>query len=193
MNSLARTEEDKVASVREAYLTEIIPGIRLVYDRTNRVRESFILAHCALLGISGFYAGKKRTTGATYKRFVDDFLPGEYSANDLWNDLRNNLVHGYTITKTYVLAHRHPEIHLAQEKGVRSERTGELADLTYLNFEDFLDDLKRAVATYFARLETDSELVSKLCARHDVAPPATYVSDRDVSESLRSGREGPAD
>jgi hypothetical protein len=193
MRSLAKTAEEKLAVVREAYLAEAIPAIRFVYNRTNLVRESFILVHCALLGISGFYAGGKRTTGATYSRFVDDFFPSEYRGGELWEDLRCNLVHGYTITKTYVLAHRHPEMHLAQEKGVRNERTGELADLTYLNFEDFLGDFKQAITTYFARAEAEPELIGKLCARYDIAPPATYVSDKDVSQPPRIGGEGQAD
>jgi len=186
MNSLAETEEDKLAAVRKAYLTDIIPGIQNVFEQTNRVRESFILVHCAILSISGFYAGTKATTGATYKRFVHDFLPKEYSAHQLWKDLRNSLVHGYTITQTYVLAHRHPEMHLRQAKGVRSQRTGVMADLTYLNLEDFLEDFRQATTTYFGRVEAEPDLLDKLCARYDVAPPATYVADENIADSLRS-------
>jgi len=174
--------EDKLAAVREAYLKCIIPGIQHVYDKTNQVREPFILAHCAILSLSGFYAGTKDTGGATYREFIAAFFPSGYDPRALWKDLRNSLVHAYTLTSTYILAHRHPEKHLQQERNVKSERTGKPADLTYLNLENFLNDLRQAALSYFQKAGTDPELISKLCARYDIAPPATYITDNGVVE-----------
>jgi len=182
----AQAPEDKLAAVKEAYLVHIIPGIQRVYDKTNQVREPFILAHCAILSLSGFYAGTKDTSGSTYRKFVADFFPSGYDARALWKDLRNSLIHAYTLTSTYILAHRHPEKHLQQEKKVKSERTGKLADLTYLNLENFLDDLQQAASSYFEKVETDPELVNKLSTRHDIAPPAAYISDEDIVERART-------
>jgi hypothetical protein len=179
---LAQTYEDKLAAVREAYLRHIIPGIQRVYEKTNQVREPFILAHCAILSLSGFYAGTKDTNGATYREFTADFFPSGYDPRALWKDLRNSLVHAYTLTSTYILAHRHPEKHLQQERNVKSERTGKPADLTYLNLENFLNDLRQAALCYFQKVETDPELISKLCTRYDIAPPASYISDEDIVE-----------
>jgi hypothetical protein len=54
-------------------------------------------------------------------------------------------------------------------------------------------EAKRVITSYFARVEADPELIGELCARYDVAPPPKYVSDKQISESLRSGSEGQAD
>jgi hypothetical protein len=179
---MARTPEEKLAAVVDAYLSDIIPGIQRVYQRTNRVRESFILAHCAILSLSGFYVGTKDTGGPSYRKFVEDFFPSAYNPIGLWRDLRNSLIHAYTLTSTYVLAHKHSEKHLSQERNVKSERTGKRSNLTYLNFEDFFDDLRSAAQSYFAAVRTDPDLISRLCARYDVAAPATYISDKQIAK-----------
>jgi hypothetical protein len=184
--TLPKTPDEKLAAVREAYLSHIIPGIQRVYERTNQVRESFILAHCAILSLSGFYAGTKDTNGSTYRKFIADFFPSEYNPSELWKDLRNSLVHAYTLTSTYILAHKHPEKHLCQEKNLQSERTGKCSDLTYLNFEDFFDDSRQAAQSYFVRTEKEADLTCRLCTRYDIAPPATYISDRDIAESANA-------
>ena len=187
---LPRKPDEQLSAVREAYLVHIVPSIRCVYEKTNEVRESFILVHCAILGLSGFHAGAKDTNGNTYRQFIVDFFPKVYDAHKLWKDLRNSLVHAYTLTRSYVLAHRHPERHLCLMKGVKSERTGIPADLTFLNFENFLDDFEEAARLYFERAQKEPELLRKLCRRYDVAPPATYVSDEEVAASARRQLSG---
>lgn len=177
--SLAKNPIDKFLRIREAYLVHIIPNIRHTYEKTNLPQECFILTHCAILSLSGFYAGTKDTKGKTYREFVKDFFPSQYASEGLWKDLRNSLIHAYTLTSTYVLSHRHPEKHLSHEK-VRSERTGKLVDLIFLNFETFLLDLEQAARSYFKRAETESDLLTKLCKRYDLAPPATYISDAEI-------------
>jgi hypothetical protein len=184
--AVARTPQEKLAAVKEAYLLHIIPGVQRVYERTNQVRESFILAHCAILSLSGFYAGAKETNGATYRRFVIDFFPSGYSPNGLWKDLRNSLIHGYTLPSTYMLAHKHPQQHLQLMRDWRNERTGELADLVCLNFEDFADDLREATRLYFETAKGDRDLLKNLCSRYDIAPLATYISDKDIAEYART-------
>jgi len=177
--------DSKLARVRRGYLSEIIPSVRLVYETSNKVRESFVLVHCALLGLSGFYAGSRDTSGHTYCKFVDDFFPAGYDSRKLWKDLRNSLVHAYTLTSTYVLSHKHPEMHLYVMRDVESERTGQLTDLVFLNFENFLDDLEMAARRYFKKAKTEPDLLNRLSARYDVAPPATYISDQEVVEKTR--------
>ena len=59
--ALVKNSDEIFEAVREAYLAHIIPCIRLVYEKANQVQESFILVHCAILSLSGFYAGSKDT------------------------------------------------------------------------------------------------------------------------------------
>ena len=175
--ALPKNPNEKFDAVRNAYLAHIIPSIRLVYEKANQVRESFILVHCAILSLSGFYAGSKDTTGATYRKYIVDFFPTRYDPDNLWKDLRNHLIHAYTITRSYVLAHKHPEKHLSVAKNVKSELTGIPTDLTYLNFENFLDDFEKSAKSYFEKAKLEPDLMTKLSNRYDVAPPAIYLSD----------------
>lgn len=184
--AVARTPEEKLTAVKEAYLIHIIPGVQRVYEKTNQVRESFILAHCALLSLSGFHAGAKETNGATYRKFVTDFFPSGYSPDGLWKDLRNSLIHSYTLPSTYMLAHKHPQQHLQLIRDLRNERTGELANMVCLNFENFADDLRQATRQYFETAKGDADLLKKLCNRYDIAPLATYISDKDFVEYART-------
>jgi hypothetical protein len=179
--ALPKSPNEKFDAVRNAYLVRIIPSIRLVYEKANQVRESFILVHCAILSLSGFYAGSKDTTGATYKKYVADFFPAAYDPDNLWKDLRNHLIHAYTITCPYVLSHKHPEKHLSVAKNVKSELTGILYDLTYLNFENFLDDFEKSAKSYFEKAKLVPDLMTKLSNRYDVAPPAIYISDKEIA------------
>jgi hypothetical protein len=41
--AVAKNPDEKFDAVRNAYLAHIIPSIRLVYEKANKVRESFIL------------------------------------------------------------------------------------------------------------------------------------------------------
>ena len=185
--SRAQSPEDKLAQVKETYLGSVIPNIRHVYEKTGLVQESFVLVHCALLSLSGFYAGTNNTSGSTYRKFVTDFFPSQYNAGGLWKDLRNGLIHAYTLTSHYVLSHRHSEMHLYQMRAIKKESTGELVDLSFLNFEDFLADFEQAAHLYFERAKAESELLTKLCARYDLAPPATYIPDREVPTDSKLG------
>jgi hypothetical protein len=178
--TLEREPNDKLAAVRDAYLLGIIPSIRLIYEKANQVRESFVLVHCAILGLSGFYAGTKDTTGATYRQFITDFFPKGYAPDKLWKDLRNSLIHAYTVTHSYVLAHKHHETHLRVLKGAKSERTGIPHDFIVLNFEDFFDDFEKAAELYFQKVQAEPALLSKLSMRYDIAPPASYVTDEEL-------------
>jgi len=177
---LPKNPYEKFVAVKEAYLTHIIPSIRLVYEKTNKVRESFILVHCAILSLSGFYAGSNDTTGFTYKKYIADFFPKGYDPDNMWKDLRNHLIHAYTVTRSYVLAHKHPEKHLLVKK-VKSKFTGIPMDLIFLNFEDFLDDFEKAAKAYFEKAHSEPDLLATLCNRYDIAPPAIYISDTEVA------------
>lgn len=185
--SLAKNPNEKLLKVKEAYLSYIIPNIQHIYKkrkRRNLTQECFILSHCAILSLSGFYAGAKNTNGNTYRKFVADFFPSQYDPEKLWRALRNSMIHAYTLISTYILSYEHPEEHFKMMR-VRSERTGKLVDLTFLNLENFLIDLEQAVHSYFERVETESDLMTKLCKRYDLAPPAAHISDKEVEALSR--------
>jgi hypothetical protein len=175
---LATTPEEKIRVVKDAYITDIIPGIRISYEKTHQIPESFILAHCAILSLSGFYAGSKDTNGTTYQAFIKDFFPKYYDPAKLWKDIRNGLIHAYTYTSTYILAHGHPESHTLTLSGIKSERDGLKYNLTIINFEDFLEELEQAAALYFLKTENEVAIKEKLCRRYDIALPFIYVPDR---------------
>lgn len=183
---LPQNPNEKMDAVKEAYLSHIIPNIMVVYEKTNLLQEPFILTHCAILGLSGFYTGEKNTGGSTYKAFVAGFFPSQYNPDGLWKDLRNSMIHAYTLpSHSYILAHKHPEKHLRLEKDVKSSRTGQRYDLIYLNFEDFFSDFSQAAQSYFEKVEAAQDLIKKLCSRYDIAPPASYIPDRDVKPGSR--------
>jgi hypothetical protein len=186
--ALPKNPDEKFDAVRSAYLAQIIPSIKLVYEKANQVRESFILVHCAILSLSGFNSGSRDTTGATYRKFIADFFPMGYDPDKLWRDLRNHLIHAYTITRSYVLAHKHPEKHLSVEKNIKSELTGIPTDLTYLNFENFLDEFEKSAISYFQKAKSDPDLMTKLSNRYDVAPPAIYFTDKEIAAYSKKSR-----
>ncbi len=177
---LATTPEEKIRVVKDAYITDIIPSIRVLYEKTNQARESFTLAHCAILSLSGFYAGSKDTNGTTYRAFIKDFFPNYYDPAKLWKDLRNGLVHAYTYKSTYILAHKHPELHTQILPGIKNERNGLIYDLMIINFENFLEELEQAGVLYFLKTESETAIREKLCKRYDYTPPIIYVPDSSI-------------
>lgn len=182
-----RSSEEIYKSVHSAYITDIVPSIRNLYEITNQVRESFLLVHCAILSLSGFYSGTKDTSGKTYTRFVTDFFPEHYAPEVLWKSLRNGLVHGYTFTGNYILAFKHPEAHMAIARNVMSKKTGLRENLIVLNFENFLEDLETAAVFYFMAVEKSPDLLGKLCKRYEFAPPVEYVRDYEIPVSSELG------
>lgn len=76
---LPYTPEEKVAYVKETYITDIIPRIGMMYEKTNQVREVFILVHCAILSLSGFYKGTQDTDGNTYNPNTTPFPQNSFN------------------------------------------------------------------------------------------------------------------
>lgn len=105
----------------------------------------FILCSCFIDQISGFrYC--IREVGKRYKQFVQDYLP-MYNPEELYYDLRNKLVHNYSIGKYYGLTRRAPHFHLQIEDGI-----------THLNLENFIIDLYTALNTYIFELKNDIDI-----------------------------------
>ncbi len=111
----------------------------------------FILCSCFIDQVSGFRYNTDKV-GKRYRQFVKDYLPN-YNSDDLYEDLRNKLVHNYSVGSFYGLTRKAPHLHL---KNVNS--------LIHLNLENFISDLKTALDKYISELRTDRDIRRKaLC------------------------------
>jgi hypothetical protein len=111
----------------------------------------FILCSCFIDQISGFRYNTDKG-GKRYRQFVQDYLTS-YNPTELYEDLRNKLVHNYSVGSYYGLTRKAPHLHLQKIDGV-----------THLNLEDFIADLKTALDKYVYELRNDNEIKRKaLC------------------------------
>ena len=111
----------------------------------------FILCSCLIDQISGFRYNTDKV-GKRYKQFVKDYLPN-YNPDELYDDLRNKLVHNYSIGSFYGLTRKAPHLHLQKANNV-----------IHLNPENFISDLKAALDKYIIELRSDSDIRRKaLC------------------------------
>jgi len=105
----------------------------------------FILCSCFIDQISGFRYNTDKV-GKRYQQFVKDYLP-RYNADELYDDLRNKLVHNYSIGSHYRLMRRNMHRHLQEESGN-----------IFLNLEDFIADMRDATDKYFFELRNDMNI-----------------------------------
>ena len=120
-------------------------------SQIDTVLASFTLCSCFIEQMSGFrYANVKHKTGRImFENFVRDYL-GMYDAEKLRNDLRNKLVHNYSLGDTYSLTMGAPNDHLQIDKYGR----------LILNLENFISDLENAFNSWISELRTDNEIRS---------------------------------
>jgi hypothetical protein len=111
----------------------------------------FTLCSCFIDQISGYRYNTDKV-GRRYKQFVKDYLHN-YNPDELYDDLRNKLVHNYSVGKYYGLTRRASHLHLQKVNGV-----------THLNLENFISDLKIALDKYIVELRSDNDIRQKaLC------------------------------
>ncbi len=111
----------------------------------------FILCSCMIDQLSGFRYNTDKV-GKRYKQFVKDYLPN-YNSDELYDDLRNKLVHNYSVGSHFALTRKAAHLHLQKVNSV-----------TYLNLENFIVDLKVALDKYILELRSDSDIRRKaLC------------------------------
>jgi hypothetical protein len=106
----------------------------------------FILASCFIDHISTFRWGKK-VTWQTFTDFIDQYLPDRYKDIKLKEDLRNKLVHNYSVGEKYMLVAQSPQAHFEKQ-----------GDKFYLNLGNFANDLKSALDRYELELEIPGEI-----------------------------------
>lgn len=123
----------------------------------------FILGACFIDAMAGFYAGVNRkesekNSSQRFKNFVGEYLK-QYDKEELWKDLRCDLVHSYAAGESYVFTD-------GNKGGFHFEKTkkGE----TILNLEDFLADLREAYKRFRDDILVDQEIFKKAERRYNL-------------------------
>ena len=137
----------------------VIEPIEILINTQNAL-VGFILMTCAIDYLAGFYWGEstRHKTKDAYIEFVNRYFPSSYDPKELYESLRNGLVHMFTIKdKKYSLTHDNSERHLQVDKHGQ----------TVLNAQDFFNDLKAAKDQYFEDVANQQELLNKLIVRYE--------------------------
>jgi len=109
------------------------------------VIAEFILCSCLIDQLSGFRYNSDEV-GCRYRQFVRDYLP-KYDPKELYHDLRNRLVHNYSIGKFYELARRTD----TSQPPIASKSTR-----LFLN--EFILDLENALNKFVFELTTNIDI-----------------------------------
>ncbi len=136
----------------EKSLREIAYADLLETVKHELVIPAFILCSCLIEQILTFRYGSINIGSNEFQYFVKEYLP-KYNGKALRDDLRNRLIHNFSLGETYILTHKNPNGHL---KNYNSQR--EPIIKTILNLEDLVEDLGQALNTFCHQLKTDSQI-----------------------------------
>ena len=125
--------------------------IKLI-SKQDTVIASFILCSCFIEHLCTFRYGMIKDVGRKeFGDFIKEYLK-KYDPNKLRNDLRNRLVHNYSIGESYALVMGYPNLHL-QSINERQQ---------YLNLENFINDLEDAFEQYIGELRVNKDNLREL-------------------------------
>ena len=116
------------------------------------VIPSFILCSCFIEQISIFRFGCTEITNSEFLQFVKEYLPA-YDGESLRKDLRNRVVHNYSLGETYILTNKNPQGHLGKFKSPSEDILKIVIDL-----ESFVADLGKALDKFCIQLKTDPQI-----------------------------------
>jgi hypothetical protein len=133
-------DEKIITNIITAFKSYALGDIKFV-SSSGKVIAGFILASCFIEQLSAYRYARK-PCHETFKEFVEDYLPG-YKELDLYSDLRNRLVHNYSIGTKYYITNSMS--HLSN-----------LEDKKFLNLSDFTKDLEIAFNKYQDELRGNS-------------------------------------
>jgi hypothetical protein len=148
--------------VEDTFQNWVVNSIRATFKATSQGGEkgtplaAYILLACAIDAIAGFYAGKveESGTGARYRNFVAAYMP-TYKDDMLYERMRCELAHNYSLGPGVILTHENPNLHrLIVGDGARIQ-----------NFEGLLEDFEAALKHYFSDLVSDSDRQKKFMDR----------------------------
>ena len=125
--------------------------IKLI-SKQDTVIASFILCSCFIEHLCTFRYGMIKDVGRKeFGDFVKEYL-SKYDPKKLRNDLRNRLVHNYSLGESYALIMGYPNLHL--------QNLNELQQ--YLNLENFINDLEDAFEKYINELRVNKDNLREL-------------------------------
>ncbi len=146
-NKVKMNEEEIINHIEHSLRNYDLRDIKLISEQ-DTVIASFILCSCFIEHICTFRYGMKKTLNdKEFCAFVDEYLDAKYNSEKLRKDLRNKLVHNYSLGQTYVLVQRHPDLHLKPYN--RNQQ--------YLNLENFINDLENAFNKYIQELRSNKD------------------------------------
>jgi len=140
-NAIISDENDRIINQIIKSFSEYnirdIKEIGKLADANNMdfVIAEFILGSCLIDQMSGFRYNSEEV-GCRYRQFVRDYLP-KYDPKELYHDLRNRLVHNYSIGKFYELARRSD----SSQKPVGGRSTRLFLNAFILDLENALNKL----------------------------------------------------
>jgi hypothetical protein len=103
------------------------------------------LVCCAIEGLGHYLTGDDNA-GDAFRRFIGEFMPAFSPVqNELWNDFRNGLAHGFCIKHGGIEKNLCKPFMSDGEKGIK------------LDFDIFVSDFKTAFDNFFKKLETEKE------------------------------------
>lgn len=150
-------EESKIFEEIKKSLRDIaLDDIKKSYAAKS-IMGTFILCSCFIDAMAGFRYGQdgRLKLGKMYRTFVEEYLK-DYDKVSLYYDLRCQLVHNYSESKSYKFIHDKSEFHLGE--------AGE--NKTYINLENFIADLERAVNKLFEDIENSPAAMGNAMKRY---------------------------
>ncbi len=139
----------------------IAPAQRMIDSKDHVAMPAFIWITCAVDWLAGFWFGTdtKNQVKKAYTGFIDQYFPSNtYNSNELYDSLRNGLVHMFTIkSKQYALTHQNPNLHLQKTSNGQ----------VILNLESFFSDVVSAKNEFFNDVEHSPEMLDKFIERYE--------------------------
>ncbi len=145
------TEDQIIDQIEHSLRNYSLRDIKLISSQ-DTVIASFILCSCFIEHICTFRYGMSKLLGdKEFTNFVSDYLnrdyPEKYDAKKLRSDLRNKLVHNYSLGETYALVMGQHHLHLQKHNET----------VIFLNLENFIIDLERAFNLYIEELRSNTD------------------------------------
>lgn len=148
------TDDQIIEQIVHSFLNYNLRDIKEINkNQLDFTIAEFILCSCLIDQISGFRYNTD-SVGKRYKQFVKEYLP-DYDPEKLYDDLRNKLVHNCSVGSSYGLTRKAPHLHLKKSKGV-----------TYLNLENFISDLEKALNKYIDELKGNGDIRRRALERY---------------------------
>ncbi len=152
---MALTDEEAIERAKTAIMNLAIGNMRKSAAGGANL-GAFILGSCIIDYLSCLYAGKD-VGGDGYREFVSRFFEDKrYDPRDLWTSIRCGLVHKFAVEDgRFAYTHNEPHLHFKTDKSGR----------TYLNLEQFMDDIEAAARRFFEAVDADPEIRAHVVKR----------------------------